>query len=284
MLADLLGDQEEVVDHVLGAAVELGPQVFALGRDPGRAGVQVALPRHVAAERDQHAGAETELLGAEHRRDDDVAAVAQATVCTQAHPLAQAVGDQHLLCLGEAELPRRACVLDRGQRRRAGATVVARDEDVVGAGLRNAGRDGADAGLGDKLHADPRPRVHRLQVVDQLRQVFDRVDVVVGRGRDELHAGLGMSEAGDQACDLDPGELAALARLRALRDLDLQLVGALQVARGDAEAGRGDLLDAVVMSHAVTVVVGVGVFAALARVGAGTDLVHRDGERLVRLR
>ena len=39
------------------------------------------------------------------------------------------------------------------------------------------------------------------------------------------------------------GELAALARLGALGDLDLQLVGAGQVLGGDAEAARGDLLD-----------------------------------------
>ena len=181
MLADLFGDQEEVVDHVLGAAVELGPQVFALGRDPGRAGVQVALPRHVAAERDQHAGAETELLGAEHRRDDDVAAVAQATVCTQAHPLAQAVGDQHLLCLGEAELPRRACVLDRGQRRRAGAAVGPGHVYDLGQSLDHARRDGPDADLADELHADVGPRVDLLQVEDELGQVLDRVDVVVRR-------------------------------------------------------------------------------------------------------
>ena len=160
---------------------------------------------------------------------------------------------------------------------------MTRDEDVVGFRLRHSGRDRADARLGDELHAHARGRVDRLQVVDELREVFDRIDVVMGRRGDELHAWLRVAEARDEARDLETGKLAPLAGLRALRDLYLQLLGALEVARGHAETRAGDLLDLVVTSHAAVVGVGVGVFAALAGVGAGADLVHRDGERRVGL-
>ena len=80
-----------MVDDVLGPAGELGAQVLALGGDAGGAGVQMALPSHVAAQRDQHPGAEAELLGPEKRRNDDVAAAAQSTVRAEAHALAQPV-------------------------------------------------------------------------------------------------------------------------------------------------------------------------------------------------
>ena len=43
--------------------------------------------------------------------------------------------------------------------------------------------------------------------------------------------------------DLVARELAALAGLRALRHLDLQLVGVDEVVRGDAEAAGRHLLD-----------------------------------------
>ena len=66
----------------------------------------MALPRHIASQRDQHAGAEAELLGPEKRRDHDVPPATQATVGAQADAFAQAVGDEHLLRFGEAELPR----------------------------------------------------------------------------------------------------------------------------------------------------------------------------------
>ena len=73
----------------------------------------MALARHVAPERHQHARPEAELFRSEHRGDDDVAPVAQAAVGPQAHALSQAVGDQHLLRLGKSELPRHPGVLDR---------------------------------------------------------------------------------------------------------------------------------------------------------------------------
>jgi glutamate synthase (NADPH/NADH) large chain len=47
--------------------------------------------------------------------------------------------------------------------------------------LKHAGGDRADAGLGDQLDLHARIRVGVLQVVDELRQVLDRIDVVVRR-------------------------------------------------------------------------------------------------------
>ena len=66
--ARLLGDHEQVVDDVLGLALEAAPQLRILGGDPDRAGVEVADAHHHAAERDQRGGREAELVGAEDRR------------------------------------------------------------------------------------------------------------------------------------------------------------------------------------------------------------------------
>ena len=115
VFADLSGDEEQVIDDVRGSAVE-----FA-----GRAGVEVALPRHVAAQRNQHAGAEPELLRSKRCGDDDVAPAADAAVRAKRDALAQPVGDEDLLGFGQTKLPRRTGIFDRRQRRRAGAAVVA---------------------------------------------------------------------------------------------------------------------------------------------------------------
>src|SRR2546421_4956449 len=90
-----------------------------------------------------------------------------------------------------------------------------------------------------------------------------------------------MPQPRDEACDLEAGKLASFAWLRPLRDLDLELLGPLQVAGGDAEAGGRDLLHLVVVSDSIAVFVHVGVLATLARVGPRPDLVHRDREGFV---
>ena len=90
--------------------------------------------------------------------------------------------------------------------------------------LTHAGGDGAHAVLGHQLHRDL-GGVDLLEVVDELGQVLDGVDVVVGRRGDEADAGLGVAQAGDLVGHLVAGQLAALARLGALGHLDLQLVG-----------------------------------------------------------
>jgi hypothetical protein len=60
---------------------------------------------------------------------------------------------------------------------------------MVGARLGDAGGNRADAHFGHQLDRDVGLLVDVLQVVDQLRQVLDRVDVVVRRRRDQANAG-----------------------------------------------------------------------------------------------
>ena len=174
---------------------------------------------------------------------DDVAPGADAAVDLHGDAAAQPVRHQRLVGLGEADLPRAAGMLDRGQRRGAGAALEAGDRHVVGARLGDAGGDGADADLGDQLHRHVGGRVDVLQIVDELRQILDRIDVVVRRRRDQADARRRVAHLGDDRVDLVAGQLAAFAGLRALRHLDLHHVGVDQVLGGHAEAARGDLLD-----------------------------------------
>ena len=139
-----------------GRPANLRAQHGVLGRDPDRAGVEMADAHHHAARRDQRCRRERELVGAEQRADDDIASGLHLTVGLQRHPAAQPLPGEDLLRLGEPQLPRHARVLDRGQRRGSGAALVAGDDDVVGARLGDTRGDGADARLGDELHADPR--------------------------------------------------------------------------------------------------------------------------------
>ena len=78
--------------------------------------------------------------------------------------------------------------------RSAGTAGVAGDQHDIGVCLRNARGNGTHADFRDQLDGDARLGIDVLQVVDQLRQIFDRVDVVMRRRRDEADAGDGMAQ------------------------------------------------------------------------------------------
>src|SRR4029077_17905602 len=75
------------------------------------------------------------------------------------------------------------------------------------------------------------------------RQIFDGVDVVMRRRRDQAYAGNRVAHARDGLVHFVAGKLPAFAGLGTLRNLDLQIVGIDQVIGGDAEARRSHLLD-----------------------------------------
>ena len=280
-LTRFLGDEAEVVgDHFRQADEMVETQHAVLRGDAGGAVVEMADAQVLAAQRHHRRGAEAEALGAEDRGLDHVQTGLETAVGLHPHFVAQIVHAQRLMGFGQAQLPRRAGVLDRGQRAGAGATVIAGDRDQVGIGLGHAGRDRADTGAGHQLDRDQCLGVDLLEVEDQLRQILDRVDVVMRRRADQRNAGLGIAQRGDHVVDLVARQLSAFARLGALRDLDLQHLGIDQIGRRDAEAAARHLLD---LGHLVGAVAR-RVFAAFAGIAAAAEAVHRHRQRLVRLR
>ncbi len=147
-LAHFLGDELEEVHDELGLPVKrLRSSGFCVATPTGQVS---RWQTRIMMQPGDHQGCcgEAELLGAQQRGDDHVAAGLQLAVDLHDDAFAQAVEHQRLLGLGQAELPGHAGVLERVQRRRAGAAVVAGDQDDVGLGLGDAGRDRADADLG----------------------------------------------------------------------------------------------------------------------------------------
>src|SRR6185312_9214690 len=221
---------------MLRTSAEFCAKFRALRGDSCWAGIQMALARHVAANGDENCGSHGVLVCAEQRGNEDVARGAKSTVAAQAHATAESVGEQNLLSFRQAKLPGIARVLDAGQRRCSGSAVVAGDHDVVGIRLGDARSYGSDAALGNQFDSDGGLGVYALEVINELREIFDGVDVVMGRRADELHAGLRVAEAGDQLRNFVAGQLATLTGLGALRDFDFNLFGVHQILGGDSEA------------------------------------------------
>ena len=137
-----------------GRPREVLAQLGILGRDADRAGVEVADAHHHAPGDDERSGRKAELLGPEQRRHDHVPSRLHLAVDLDGDAVPEPVAHQRLLGLGQPELPGRARVLERGERRGARAAVVAGDQHDVRVRLGHTGRDGADADLGHQLHVD----------------------------------------------------------------------------------------------------------------------------------
>ncbi len=155
---------------------------------------------------------------------------------------------------------------------------------MVGARLGDAGGDRADADFRDELDRNQRLRIDVLQIRNELRQILDRIDVVMRRRRDQANPLRRMAHLGDHRIDLVARQLAAFAGLCALRHLDLHHVRIDQIFGSDAEAPGGDLLDR--RAHGIAIgqgPVAIGLLAAFAGVGAPADAIHGDGERRMRL-
>ena len=185
---------------------------------------------------------------------------------------------------GQAHFPRQTGILDRRRRRGTRATIVARDQDHVGFRLRNTSGNRSDSRGRDEFHCYLTAWVDLLQVVDQLREVFDRIDVVVGWGRDQRHTRCRMPQTRDQLSHLHARQLTAFTWFRTLCDLDLQFFALVQILCGHTKTTGCHLLDlcrrivAVRLGHKVC-----RIFAAFAGIRFRTDPVHCNVQRLVRL-
>ena len=160
----------------------------------------------------------SELLGPQQSGYDHVAAGFELPVALDHNPRAQVVHDQGLLGLGQAQLPGGARMLDGIEGRRSRSTVLAGDEDHVGMAFGHACGHGSHPVLGDQLDVDASPRVGHLQVMDELLEILDGIDVMVGRRGDELDPRCGAPDLGDPGRNLGAGKVATLPRLGSLAE------------------------------------------------------------------
>src|SRR5262245_340491 len=149
--------------------------------------------------------------------------------------------------------------------------------------LRDAGCDGTNPDLRHQFYRHRGIGIGVLEIKNQLRQVLDRIDVMMRWRRNQLHARGGIAELGDILVDLVARQLAAFARLGALRHLDLQLPRVDEIVGRDTETRRGDLLDVTVLRISVRKwLEPLRIFATFAGVALSAETVHRDRQCLVR--
>ena len=201
-------------------------------------------------------------------------------------------------------------MLDRRQRRGAGATIMTGDDDVIGLGFSHTGGDCTDTNFRHQLDRDGSFWINVFQIMDQLRQIFDRINIVMRRRRNQADTRHRETQLGDVIGDFMSRQLTTFARLGALRHLDLNLFSRSQVFGGNTKTTGRNLFDfraqriASQQRHvdfnqfftndgseciadldwntAQFVAITIFVFAAFARIRLAADTVHRNGQRGMR--
>src|ERR1700732_4494696 len=108
-------------------------------------------------------------------------------------------------------------MFDRAEGGSSGAAAVTANQDDVRVCLGNARCYRAHANFRHQLYRNACMRIHILEVIDELREIFDRIDVMVRRRRDQAHAGNGMPYPRDPFIYFVPWKLSPLTGLCALR-------------------------------------------------------------------
>ena len=278
-LPQLLRHEDHEPLHVLRLADEPLAQFRVLRRHAEGTGAQLAHAHHAAAHGDQRRGGKAEFLRAQQQRNGHVVPGHQFAVSLQRHGLPEAVAAQHLMGLGQANLPGQARVMDAGHWRRAGAALAAGDQDAARPCLGHTAGDGAHTGGRHQLDRYFGIFIRTLQVINEFGQVFDGVDIVMGRRRNQRDSGRGAAGLRHALRHLRAGQMPSLTGLRALGHLDLYLLGAQQIVPGHAKAPGGYLLDGGIQLRAEAL----GQLAALATVAPAAKAVHGDSHALVGL-
>ena len=207
-----------------------------------RTGIQITFTHHHASQNYQGCCTKAILLGTKQRHEHDVATALQLTVYLQANLSAQTILNQGLLSLRQTNLWRNTCKAHARSRTCTCTALGSRDYYQVGFSLCHTCCDGAHSALGNKLHANGCTRVHILEVEDELRKVFDRIDVVVRWWRNKADARDRMASLCDDVVDLETWQLTTLAWLCALGNLDLYFFGINKIFGSNSESSTCHLL------------------------------------------
>mmetsp|Transcript_13155 Transcript_13155/g.18842 ORF Transcript_13155/g.18842 Transcript_13155/m.18842 type:complete len:210 (+) Transcript_13155:1432-2061(+) len=179
-LANFFGHQEEVVHHVLWLACKLLPQFFILSGNSDRTCIQVTLSHHDTSHRNQRPSSKAKFFCTQKTRNDDITTSLELTVGLEFDSVAQSVENEGLLCFCKAEFPRKSSAFQSSPCGSTGSSVMTTDSDMISNSLGNSSSYNSHTDLGNQFHGNFSSWLGILQIMDKLRQIFDRVNIMMG--------------------------------------------------------------------------------------------------------
>ena len=279
---DFVGDEVQEVLDVFRFALEMLAEFRILRGKAHRALVRMAAAVHNAAERYEQVRGEAEFFGTEECADHDVTTSLELAIDLELHAATEVVQNESLFGFGDTEFPRQARMLDGSKRRCARTAIVTGNENDVCVSLGNTGRNRTDTDFRHELHGNTGLRVGVVQVVNELSQVFDGVNIVMRRRRNERNIRDGVTHTGHKFVHLAGRELTAFTGLCALSHLNLQILGMTEIVDRDTETARCNLADGGTANFTVRPrSIAIRVFTTFTAVAHGSHAVHGDSDGFV---
>ena len=200
--AQLSGNEAHEPFHVFRLSGEFLAQLGFLGSDAQGTGAQVADPHHAASHGNQRSGGKPEFLSAQQEGDRDIMSGHELSVGLKGHRMPQTVPAENLMRFGQSDFPGQTGVMHAGQGSSAGAAVAAGNQDAACTGFGDPAGNGSDTGGGNQFHRDFCLFIGTLQIVNQFSQIFNGVNVMMGRWRNEGNAGERAAGSGHAFRDL----------------------------------------------------------------------------------
>ena len=225
VFTQLSGNEEHEAFDIFRLAGKVLSQFRILCGNAHRAVVVVAQAHHFTSQCNERCSGKAKFFSTKDAGKGHIGAVHEFAVGFQAHTRTQVVGDQRLMCFRQAEFPWQPSVMDRVERYSTSAAVCAGYEYDLGTSFGNACSNGADAGFTGQLHGNIGVNVGIFEIVDELREVFNGVNIVMRWWRDQRHARCCIAQLGNVRPDFLAWQMPAFTRLGPLRHFDLDFFG-----------------------------------------------------------
>ena len=213
----------EVFD-IFRFAAETLTKLRILGCDTNRTSIQIADTHHHTAHRYKRCCCKAIFLSTQKCCDHNVTTAHQLTVRLDDDLISQSVHDQCLVCLGKTKLPRKTCIVDGVTRCSSCTAVITGNKDYLCTGFCHTCCNCSDTGFRYEFDRNTGIFIGIFQVVDQLRQIFDRINIMMRWRGDQADTRCGMTCLCNPWIYLACRQMSAFTRFCALCHFDLDFL------------------------------------------------------------
>ena len=147
------------------------------------------------------------------------------------------------MCFRKSKLPRKSGIMDRTSRCSSCTSVITGDQNQSGSCFCNTRCNRSDTGFRYQFDRNSCILVCIFTVIDQLCQIFDRVNIVMRRRWDQSHTRRRMSGFCYPRVNLSPRQMSTFSRFCSLRHLDLDFFCADKISACNTKTSTGNLFD-----------------------------------------